>query len=177
MATKVFILLDADVIFHFHKAGRFDVLTTLFKERLLVLDVVLSELKDKTIRPVIERMLSQNLIREYAFPTDHEEIYEEYIGLRKKLGKGESACMAVCRFKREILASSNLRDIKPYCSEYGIAYLTTMDILAIALDKKVLTEKECDEAIAMILAKNSRLPYNNISQYLKKDFDRSKCLY
>ena len=85
----------------------------------------------------------------------------------KKLGEGESACMAVARFEKEYIASSNLKDIKAYCSEHGIIYYTTMDLLVEAINKKIMTEKECDQFINDVKAKGSRLPCNTMKEYLK----------
>ena len=41
----------------------------------------------------------------------------EYARLRNTLllGKGESACMVHCRDNKDVLGSSNLRDIRDYC--------------------------------------------------------------
>src|SRR5688572_14471512 len=149
MGSKtVYILLDADVIIHFYKADRLSVLQELYKGRLLILDFVLEELlRNRSISPYVENFLRFNVIQEYKFPTQDLEILKEYASLSKTRGKGESACMAVCRFQHNILASSNIRDIKPYCEEHGIAYLTTMDILAIAHTKSLMSLKECDDSI------------------------------
>lgn len=173
-----YILLDADVIIHFYKADRLSVLQELYRGRLLVLDFVLEELlRNKTIAPHVENFLRFKVIEEYKFPSQDEQILKEYASLSKTKGKGESACMAVCRFQNNILASSNLRDIKPYCEQYGIAYLTTMDILAIAHKKGHMSLKECDESIKAILSKQSKLPYDNLSEFLAKDFKMEKCQY
>jgi hypothetical protein len=92
----------------------------------------------------------------------------EYARLIKFFGKGESACMAYCRFNKEILASSNLKDITKYCEENGIVYLTTMDFLAEALRTKQLTEQECNDFIKNVKAAGSKLPVNSIDEYIKK---------
>ncbi len=174
----VYILLDADVIIHFYKADRLSVLQELYKGRLLILDFVLEELmRNKTIAPHVENFLRFKVIEEYTFPSKDEQILKEYAQLSKTKGKGESACMAVCRYQNNILASSNLRDIKPYCEQHRIAYLTTMDILAIACKKGVMLSKECDEAIKAIISKQSKLPYDNLNDYLVKDFKMEKCQY
>lgn len=57
------------------------------------------------------------------------ESVREYALLLRTLGKGESACMVYCRDNRDVLGSSNLRDIKEYCARNGITYLTTLDSL------------------------------------------------
>ena len=122
-------------------------------------------------------VLQQLYKEEYSFPSKDEDILKEYALLSKTKGKGESACMAVCRYQNNILASSNLRDIKPYCEQYGIAYLTTMDILAIAHKKGLMSLKECDESIKAILSKQSKLPYDNLTEFLTKDFKMEKVQY
>lgn len=177
-SKTVYILLDADVIIHFYKADRLSVLQELYKGRLLVLDLVLEELmRNKTIAPHVENFLRFKVIQEYRFPSEDEEILKEYALLSRTKGKGESACMAVCRYQNNILASSNLKDIKPYCEQYGIAYLTTMDILAIAQKKGLMSLEECDDSIKAILSKQSKLPYDNLSDYLKRDFKAEKTRY
>jgi predicted nucleic acid-binding protein len=177
-AKKVYILLDADVVIHFYKADRLSVLQTLYSGRLLILDIVLEELlRSKTIAPYVENFLTYKVIEEFKFPTLNSDVVKEYATLSKTRGKGESACMAVCRFLHHIIASSNLKDIKPYCEQHIIAYLTTMDIFAIAYTRKMMTLAECDACIQQILAKESKLPYNNLSQYLKNDFKAEKCHY
>ena len=80
---------------------------------------------------------------------------------------GESACMAVAKCENDIIASSNLKDIKTYCEENSITYLTTMDILMDAIEKSVLSEDECDQIIQKVKASNSKLPVNSISEYRK----------
>lgn len=52
---------------------------------------------------------------------------KEFFLLQRTLGKGESACMIYCRDNRDVLGSSNLKDIKEYCSKNNITYLTTLD--------------------------------------------------
>lgn len=177
-SKTVYILLDADIIIHFYKAERLSVLQELYKGRLLILDLVLEELlRNKTIAPYVENFLTYKVIKEYKFPSQAADILQEYVKLSKTRGKGESACMAVCRYQNNILASSNLKDIKPYCEQYGIAYLTTMDILAIAFKKGLMSLSECDSCIKAILSKQSILPYTNLSDYLNVAFKLEKLQY
>jgi len=75
--------------------------------------------------------------------------------------------MAVAKYKKNIIASSNLKDIKIYCEKNEISYLTTMDILMDAIEKSILTENECDQIIQKVKAKKSKLPVNSISEYRK----------
>lgn len=54
------------------------------------------------------------------------------------LGDGERACMSMARFGQEVIASSNFRDVAPYCDENGIEYIGTLDVLTIAMNKGIL---------------------------------------
>lgn len=88
------------------------------------------------------------------------EIIKEYSILKKTLGDGEAACMAVARHTNDYIASSNLRDIEQYCQLHGIIYLTTMDILLQAYTSGIMDEAECDGFIKEVKDKKSRLIYN-----------------
>ena len=92
----------------------------------------------------------------------------EYARLRNTLllGKGESACMVYCRDNKDVLGSSNLKDIKEYCANNQITYLTTIDFLYYALMRKKITKAEVDVFIADVIAKGSKLPSVNIENYL-----------
>jgi hypothetical protein len=170
MAKKIekLILLDTDVISHFISGGQFAILPSLFPYKKVLLDLVANELSASyKFKDYINNVINSGIIKEISFQGD-KQITMEYAKLIKNFGRGESACMAYCRFNNDILASSNIKDIAIYCETNGIAYLTTMDFLVEALDSKKLTEKECDDFITKVKAKGSKLPVNSISEYLSK---------
>ena len=78
--------------------------------------------------------------------------------------------MAVAKFRKEYIASSNIKDIKDYCDQHSIIYYTTMDVLEIAITNHVLTEMECENFISEVKSKGSKLPCNTMKEYkgLKK---------
>jgi hypothetical protein len=90
------------------------------------------------------RNAQKKAIRLIPFPEESEEIKREYFWIKKMLfkGDGESACMAVARYNKNILGSSNLRDIKNYCTTHKIDYLTTMDFLCAALATGFLMKRD-----------------------------------
>lgn len=79
--------------------------------------------------------------------------------------KGESACMAYCKYNKDVIGSSNLKDITKYCQDNEITYLTTMDFINTAFENKMLTEAECDEFIYDVSSKGSRLPCSTLEMY------------
>ncbi|MFB6454956.1 hypothetical protein ACE38W_06765 [Chitinophaga sp. Hz27] len=159
------ILLDADVVIHFIIAGFQLKLTSIFPGRFVILDKVKQELtKRKTEALGVENFLNWCKIPVVIMPGD-VEILKEYATLKKSRGDGESACMAVARYKREYIASSNLRDIREYCQQYDIVFYTTIDILEFARQKGILSENDCDTFIATVKKKGSKMPYNTMAEY------------
>lgn len=94
------------------------------------------------------------------------EAMKEFFSLQQNLGRGESACMVYCKYNQDVLGSSNLRDIKGYCAQNGIAYLTTIDFLYYAYCKGKMTEQECREFIETVRSKGSVLPDIDITKYI-----------
>lgn len=142
-------------------------LNLIFPGRLVILDKVQQELfKRKSESLVITNFIYWNKIQVIPMPADLN-IIKEYAALRKTRGEGESACMAVARFSNQFIASSNLRDIKTYCDTHKITYYTTMDILTIALNHNIMSEKDCDAFIQRVISKGSKLPCNTMKEFRK----------
>lgn len=156
---KVKIVLDADVIFHFHKGGKLLFLPEILNEYE---HVVLSYVRDEILyatRVALDHQISwlRNLtLVEFA---PQGEMAKEYALLRKQLfGKGESACMAYCKFTNNVVGSSNLKDIRAYCAENNITYLTTCDFLYYAWVRKKMSEEEIQTFVETVKNHNSKLP-------------------
>lgn len=159
------ILLDADVVIHFVKAGYQMKLSAIFSGRLVMLDKVKQELVKRRSEALgIENFLNWCKIPVEEMPKDIQ-ILKEYASLQKLRGPGESACMAVARFRKDYIASSNIIDIKAYCEQHEIVYYTTLDILEIAITNNHLTEDECDKFIAEVKSKDSKLPCNTMAEF------------
>lgn len=160
------ILLDADVIIHFIKGEQLGILNIIFPNDLYILQPVFKEVYTISIRTEIENLIRFKIIYELEFPSDIE-VVKEYAKLKRKFGPGESACMAYCKYNKDILASSNLSDIKQYCKDNNIQYLTTMDFLAEAYKKGILDEAGCDYFIYNVKSRGSKLPNDSIKDYLE----------
>lgn len=163
---KFKLLLDADVLIHFIKAGELMLLHTILPEyKYVVVDNVYEELFHKPTQLQIDNMIQFGFFYSESFPDDFE-ILKEYAQLKKEgLGDGESACLAIARFRKDVLASSNLKDIKKYCEKHHIRYFTTMELLCKALKSKIFTLERCNNFIKTVLAKGSKLPVLQIEDY------------
>lgn len=165
---KTQIVLDADVVIHFSKGGLLSLLPRIFQDYEYVLLEAVHEELLSDIRTQIDNqmMLLKNITLQPFAPRG--EMLREYAMLRSKFGKGESACMAYCLFTHNVIGSSNLRDIRDYCEEKKIVYLTTIDFLWYAWKKGMLSTEEVNTFIVEVKQKGSKLPEVEIEKYVCK---------
>ena len=90
---------------------------------------------------------------------------KEYALLVKRFGKGESACMAYCKYTNNVVGSSNLRDIKDYCTQNNITYLTTCDFLYYAWKRQKMNIEEINNFINTVKDRGSKLPDFEVLTY------------
>lgn len=161
------ILLDCDVVIHFLKGGKILELPTIFPGRFVMLDKVHNELTKRNSNIIaIGVFLAAGSIPVIKMP-DEPVIAKEYLLLKKLMDDGEAACLAVAKFRKDFVASSNISQIKAYCIENKIVLYTTMDLLQEATVKGILTDNECNAFIAEVKTKGSRLPCNTMDEYRK----------
>lgn len=156
--------MDADVLIHFAKAGRMSMLPEILPEYdHVVLDVVYDEIK--TLQDQLDKQIHflKNIALKHFDPKG--EMLSEYATLRRSFGKGESACMAYCRYTHNVIGSSNLKDIKDYCARQQIAYLTTLDFLYYAFVKGKMSAEDCNHFIVDVRSKGSKLPMVDVKEY------------
>ena len=162
------IVLDADVIIHFAKGGLLNVLPSILPEyEFVVLDKVMEEVHKPALTQLQNQMLFLKNIREVKFGISVEE-RREYARLVSQLclGKGESACMAYCRFNHDVVGSSNMRDIADYCKENKIVYLSTLDFLYYGIQRSVFSKDVAVEFIKQVNSQNSRVPDVDFDTYV-----------
>lgn len=165
------ILIDADVISHFIACGELNLLPIILApHKLIILDNVYAEIARLNMRKLfLDAIIKEKTISVIPFPKENMEIKKEYARIKKEnslIGDGERACMAVARFAKDIIASSNFRDIAPYCNKYNILYLGTLDILTLALKRGIFDEERCNQFIKTAKKMNTaRFPNDYISDY------------
>ena len=166
--VKTKIVLDADVVIHFAKGGMLGVLPDIFPNYDFVLLEAVHEELLSDIRTQIDNQIAllKNITPLPFAPRG--DMLREYARLRSHYGKGESACMAYCLFNHDVIGSSNLRDIRDYCEENGIVYLTTVDFLWYAWKKGMMTIEEAKRFMDEVRTKGSKLPDVDIERYVCK---------
>jgi predicted nucleic acid-binding protein len=160
------IILDADVIIHFSKGGQLGILPQIFPNKIYVPDVVYLESLSQEYKNQVNNLFNYKWVNSLEIKAELNVLREYKRLVNLKFGKGESACLAYCRFHHDVIGSSNLKDIRLYCEENNIDYLTTMDFLAEAYRTGKLDEAACDFFIYNVKLKGSKLPCNSIAEYL-----------
>lgn len=165
-AKSIKVILDSDVIIHFIKGDCLNLLPLILPTySFVILDIVYEKELAASHKTLIQNTVY--LLKTISFekwePLKEER--KEFFELQKKYGLGESAAMAYCKYRNDILASSNLKDIVDYCETNKITYFTTMDFLYQAMASKVMTEKECDAFIAKVTASGSKLPVKRMNEF------------
>jgi len=163
------LILDADVLIHFIKGDLIFSLPKIIPNELLILDKVYDEITQRRSKEIIDRFIILPIVSIIDFPEDLQYI-EEYAFLTSERGhnldKGESACLVYARFNDDVLASSNLSDIKRYCSFHKIEYVTTIDLLIFGSENGTLSNQDCNIFIQTVRSKGSKLPNKSIEEIL-----------
>jgi len=166
--VKTKIVLDADVVIHFAKGEMLGMLPGIFPDyEFVLLEAVHEELLSDIRTQIDNQMTLLKNIKLLPF-APRGDMMREYARLRSRFGKGESACMAYCMFNHDVIGSSNLRDIRAYCEENGIVYLTTLDFLWHAWKKGMVTKEGANSFMNQVRAKGSKLPEVDIERYVCK---------
>lgn len=157
MKTKI--VLDADVIIHFYKGGCLTLLPKIFPTyQYIVLSHVYQEIKGELKNQLSNQIYLLKDIQLVEFAPRGDMLREYALLQNKNLGKGESACMAYCKYNHDVLGSSNLTDITDYCQANDIVYLTTIDFLYFAIKKNLMSIDEAHTFVKQVQDKDSHLP-------------------
>lgn len=163
-------VLDSDVIIHFLKSGQKELLYEIFDDPICVFNIIRSECtgkgrSDNEFNQFVK--FSNGKIKEISFPEDIDDpIALEYARLREYIGKGEAACIAYAKEEDAIVVSSNLTDIIRYCKKYNITYLTTCDLLCIAILKGKITPNRGDNFLNNLRKQGEILPKGSMQEIL-----------
>lgn len=167
---KTKIILDADVINHFSRGGLLPLLPNILPEfQFIVLDIVKSELPLLILSTLDKVIKHDKTIAEEVFGGTGGE-KKEYFRLTATsgphLGRGESACMVYCRYHKDVVGSSNTKDITDYCNEHGITFLTTNDFLYYAIRRGLLSKEDANSFIKTVREMGSCPPVVDFDTYI-----------
>jgi hypothetical protein len=82
--TKRIILIDADVVSHFIKAGEIYSINNIFPNEIKILDKAYKELEKHAGKKIqIDNLINQKIIDIYQFPEGNQDIKKEYFSTSK----------------------------------------------------------------------------------------------
>ena len=121
----------------------------------------------------VDNLIKKGFVKVIKFDTNSEdyllfmELSSDYFS-DKTIGKGEAAVIVHAKKHNGIVASNNTRDIMPYVKKYNLERITTGDILVMALENGIITEKEGNIIWSKMLKRNRWLNADTFTSYLNK---------
>ncbi len=169
------IYFDTDCLATFLLVRKEEIIEKLFKGRIIIPRQVYAELDKPAIRKILKLKLDNFIknsnaeIYDAVINSDEERLYKELICGKegKSIGSGEAICIALAKTFNGVLSSNNLKDICQYIKKYNLEFVTTGDILVLALKEELINECE-GEVIWQNMLKNKRkIGPNTFKEYLE----------
>lgn len=121
----------------------------------------------------VDNLIDKGFVKVVKFDTDTEDyllfmkLSSDYFS-DKPIGKGEAAVIVHAKKHNGIVASNNTKDVMHYVEEYNLERITTGDILVMALENGIITEKEGNIIWSKMLKRNRWLNADTFTSYLNK---------
>lgn len=171
MTEKYF--FDTDCLSAFLWVREENILSRLYAGRIILPEQVYNELRRVPhLLTRVDMMKNNGEISIESMEAGSVE-YEDYLQMTASpvagmriIGRGEAAGIAMAKQREGILASNNLRDIRPYVEKFGLSHITTGDILVEAMDAGIITEVEGNTIWLDMIQKRRMLPTATFSEYL-----------
>ncbi len=169
------IYFDTDCLVTFLLVEREEILEKLFKGRIIIPRQVYVEIEKLVIRKILKIKPndfiknSKAQIYDAMINSDEEKLFEELIHGEngKSIGSGEAICIAFAKTSGGILSSNNLKDICYYIKKYNLEFITTGDILVLALQKEIININEGKKIWGMMLKYKRKTGPNTFKEYLE----------
>lgn len=122
----------------------------------------------------VDNLIENGFVKVIKFDTNTEdyllfmELSSDYFS-DKPIGKGEAAVIVHAKKNNGIVASNNTKDVMPYVDKYSLKRISTGDILVMALEKGLITEKEGNVIWSKMLKRGRWLVEKDFTSYLEKN--------
>lgn len=178
------VYFDTDCLSSFLLIDKTDILEKLFKGKIVIPEQVYAELDRPAVRFLktkLDDFIKKTAAKIQTVETNSDE-FNLYLGLTsgkncKVIGKGEAICIALTKIKNGVLASNNLRDICWYVKQYNLEFITTGDILVMALQNKIMTKQEGEDIWQSMLKIKRKIGPCTFSEYLENSKNPNKHNY
>jgi predicted nucleic acid-binding protein len=168
------LFFDTDCLSAFLWIDGQSLLPKLFPGRIVIPSDVYAEIDKPCIQHLKKRVdglltAGEAQVAEILVGTPEYELFFQMTELATPIiGKGEAAALVLAKFRGGIVASNNLRDVRQYVQEYDLQLMTTGDILALALERGFITEKQGNKIWKEMLSYRRKLGATSFSEFLRK---------
>lgn len=160
------VAVDTSVLVNLAHVRRIPMLASLVKFEFVIPDEVVSEILDVDQREAVEsaldsRVLQRTTITDLAITT-------LYADLRRKMGRGEAACLALAASNGWIVACDERRAFRREATaRLGTGrLLTTPGLLVLAIRAEILTIDEADEIKAILEGYRFRMKFDSFREFM-----------
>ena len=177
-------ILTQIVYLLFLLVNRADILEKLFKVKIVIPEQVYAELNRpaiKFLKTKLDDFIKRTDAKIQTIETNSDE-FNLYLKLTsgkncKVIGKGEAICISLAKIKNGVLASNNLKDICWYVKQYNLKFITTGDILTMALQNEIITKQEGEDIWQSMLKIKRKIGPSTFCEYLENSKNPNKQNY
>ena len=166
---EILVIADTSVLINFVHASRLDLLGAPLGLRVLVPIEVLAELVDPTQRALVDQSLATAGLAE-AGPMSPDEL-AEYARLRATLGAGESAALAIARWRGAVVACDEKRAfLRTAASLLGPGRVAnTPGLLLCAIHRGLLTLAEADHLKGVLEGHRFKMNFSSFADLVTRE--------
>jgi predicted nucleic acid-binding protein len=158
------VVTDANVLISLMHAGRLDLLGALTAFEFVVPDHVVAEITVPAQRQALEIALTRSALSKQSI-TDPREL-ATYAGLRRIMGSGEAACLAMAEARGWVIASDEKRRFRrEVIARLGEGRLVTMaGLFVIAIRAGAISVEEADQVKELLQRHRFRMTFRSFRE-------------
>lgn len=172
------IFFDSDCLSAFLAVGAIGIPVILYEKKIIIPKQVYDELvasHEEGYKEQIDSYISRKMMIVVDIQSNDQKAAELYFKLNMHpdegfmpIGRGEAAAIALSVTRHGILASNNLKDVRPYVDRYGIDHITTGMIIHEAVKNEVITKEEAETYWAEMVKHHRWLGADTYKEYVDK---------
>lgn len=155
MLTNPPLVIDTGVISRYSKIGRFDVLQTLYSNKILMpTEVIMECIREEAMETCVKKALDDKWIVEGKIDSSDYKLLRNYSQLRMRFDPGESSVLAIAQHNNWSVGSDDMRASARFCRRNGLQLIGSLGILYDAFDKSVINQQEADKILSDMIIKS-----------------------
>lgn len=163
------LIIDNTVISNFGLINRFDILSSLHSNEVIIpTNVIIESIVIPSLEKHVQAALSNGWMQEYTLEyTSERNELKEYANLKKRFDDGESAAMAIAKTWGCTLASDDMKAVRKYCVSNKIELLGSLGILFDAYSEKLINAQDGQQLLSdMINMSRYKCPVSQFKEVI-----------